>query len=522
MSDLNWNKLPWRKSSFSSDSANCVEVSWTRSSACHQGSCVEVGWTASSLCAGGDCVQVRHDDDVYVRDSKLGDDSPVQEWPLTYWEFLCDAIVADLPRFSGFRKLDDGGVELRWAHIHPAPLIFDAGEWKAFVLGVRAGEFDPDRLTERFQSSSSRRGVAEEVREGSDSAAGPDQAATGAGGTSSPPAPVAAHEPLVDAAPGEDLVAEIPLGGAVSADGSEWRPSPAAGAGEAGAASSRPAPVAAQTLVPMTAGHAFFCYCAQCTSISVATSTNVPAGQHDEDPAPPLGDSSALSNPVAGQPGSPWHIGRAWSGHEIEDACPCEQEPCGLVATPDPSCVQHSRTKTIRQSHRADQCAALGAGITWSEDPSLGEPQGPPAGRPVDASTDEVTLSSAVQPGSDTAGTEVPPGPVPAAPEYGDLVMRQVEPRFIVDQAPERTLMSLGLLQSADERALFVAGGDTIYFGYDHESMGQFVYQVVGWDAERRGLILERISPASEAIDAELAKAAAPLVPAVETQETVS
>jgi hypothetical protein len=80
----------------------------------------------------------------------------------------------------------------------------------------------------------------------------------------------------------------------------------------------------------------------------------------------------------------------------------------------------------------------------------------------------------------------------------------------------------LGLLQSADERALFVAGGDTIYFGYDHESMGQFVYQVVGWDAERRGLILERISPASEAIDAELAKAAAPLVPAVETQETVS
>jgi hypothetical protein len=350
MSDLNWNKLPWRKSSFSSDSANCVEVSWTRSSACHQGSCVEVGWTSSSLCAGGDCVQVRHDDDVvYVRDSKLGDDSPVQEWPLTYWEFLCDAIVADLPRFSGFRKLDDGGVELRWEHIHPAPLIFDDGEWKAFVLGVRAGEFDPEKLSEG-------------VSAGSGSVAGSGEAAAGT---------------------------DVSWGGAV--------------------------PVAA------------------------------------------------------------------------------EQSLDDYLDT-----------------------------ITWIEDPSLGEPQGPPAGRPVDVSADEVDLSSAVQPGFDAAGTGVPPDPVPVAPEYGDLVMRRVEPRFIVDQAPERTLMSLGLLQSADERALFVAGGDTIYFGYDHESMGQFVYQVVGWDAERRGLILERISPASEAIDAELAKAAAPLVPAVETQETVS
>jgi hypothetical protein len=487
---------------------------------------------------------------VYVRDSKLGDDSPVQEWPLTYWEFLCDAIVADLPRFSGFRKLDDGGVELRWAHIHPAPLIFDAGEWKAFVLGVRAGEFDPDRLTERFQSSSSRRGVAEEVREGSDSAAGPDQAATGAGGTSSPPAPVAAHEPLVDAAPGEDLVAEIPLGGAVSADGSEWRPSPAAGAGEAGAASSRPAPVAAQTLVPMTAGHAFFCYCAQCTSISVATSTNVPAGQHDEDPAPPLGDSSALSNPVAGQPGSPWHIGRAWSGHEIEDACPCEQEPCGLVATPDPSCVQHSRTKTIRQSHRADQCAALGAGITWSEDPSLGEPQGPPAGRPVDASTDEVTLSSAVQPGSDAAGTGVPPDPVPAAPlddvlaEVAEERVRQTAKHGDQSHLPNGTgpaliLRDLPQYQSAsraDHLAIWAKarckaasqneGGDGS-ITFEHILTEEWGEAIAESDPVKLRAELIQLAAVAvqwvQAIDRrEWARAVAPLVPAVETQETVS
>jgi hypothetical protein len=59
--------------------------------------------------------------------------------------------------------------------------------------------------------------------------------------------------------------------------------------------------------------------------------------------------------------------------------------------------------------------------LIWSEDPSLGEPQDSPAGRPVDASTDEVTLSSAVQPGSDAAGTGTPPDPVPVAQLAPDL-----------------------------------------------------------------------------------------------------
>jgi hypothetical protein len=287
MSDLNWNKLPWRKSSFSSDSANCVEVSWTRSSACHQGSCVEVGWTASSRCAGGDCVQVRHDDDVvYVRDSKLGNHSPIQEWPLTYWEFLCDAIVADLPRFSGFRKLDDGGVELRWAHIHPAPLIFDAGEWKAFVLGVRAGEFDGEKLSE---------GVTAEPPSG-----GSDRAATGTAEQGCGAVPVAA-----ESSPPDDWFARQ-----LDAD---------------------------------------------CASIDT--------------PADRLAGRGSLLP----------------------------------ASTPD-------------DPRSGGQPGPYVAEITWSEDPSLGEPQDSPAGRPVDASTDEVDLSSAVQPGSeDATGTEVPPDPVPVA-----------------------------------------------------------------------------------------------------------
>jgi len=55
-----------------------------------------------------------------------------------------------------------------------------------------------------------------------------------------------------------------------------------------------------------------------------------------------------------------WHNGCAWTGHDIEDACPCPQEPCGLVSAPAPDCPQHSLTagKSIRQSHPAEICPA--------------------------------------------------------------------------------------------------------------------------------------------------------------------
>lgn len=60
-------------------------------------------WHRSSGCASGDCVVVAVDGDlVLVRDSKLGDNSPT--------------------------------------------LTFTCTEWDAFVEGVRAGEFDVDRL----------------------------------------------------------------------------------------------------------------------------------------------------------------------------------------------------------------------------------------------------------------------------------------------------------------------------------------------------------------------------------------
>jgi len=54
------------------------------------------------------------------------------------------------------------------------------------------------------------------------------------------------------------------------------------------------------------------------------------------------------------------HVGRSWSGHQIEDLCPCPQEPCGLVdlQKADPQCVQHNLTRTIRQGHAEEDCPA--------------------------------------------------------------------------------------------------------------------------------------------------------------------
>lgn len=55
------------------------------------------------------------------------------------------------------------------------------------------------------------------------------------------------------------------------------------------------------------------------------------------------------------------HIGRSWPGMQpdLEDECPCPQEPCGLIAVEkiDPNCPQHGRgEKTIRASHLPEHC----------------------------------------------------------------------------------------------------------------------------------------------------------------------
>lgn len=54
------------------------------------------------------------------------------------------------------------------------------------------------------------------------------------------------------------------------------------------------------------------------------------------------------------------HIGRQFTGTEIEQDCPCPTAPCGLVyeAHADPTCTEHhmDHAPTIRQGHPSGRC----------------------------------------------------------------------------------------------------------------------------------------------------------------------
>ena len=67
-----------------------------------------------------------------------------------------------------------------------------------------------------------------------------------------------------------------------------------------------------------------------------------------------------------------WHIGRSFHGTRLEDACPCEKAPCGLVtseAAEKANCPEHriDSAKTIRQSHLASKCPAIPAETSEDE-----------------------------------------------------------------------------------------------------------------------------------------------------------
>lgn len=108
------------------------DFEWLRSSYCANGACVEVLWT-------GRCVD--------VQDSKLYPASPIQRYSVPEWSGLVAAIKAYAPHVA-VEFLPSGHVVLgfRYADRHE-PLTFTAAEWHAFELGVRAGEFDTNRLS---------------------------------------------------------------------------------------------------------------------------------------------------------------------------------------------------------------------------------------------------------------------------------------------------------------------------------------------------------------------------------------
>lgn len=123
---------------------------------------------------------------------------------------------------------------------------------------------------------------------------------------------------------------------------------------------------------------------------------------------------------------SDYHIGRSFTGHEIEDNCPCFKAPCGLVADVAPDCPQHApeAVHTIRQSHPAFLCPALVEEAREAvllrnlteEISAEGAPPGEPVGAP---------LTVAAQPSD--AGTATPSAePVlSVCPNCGDVALRE-------------------------------------------------------------------------------------------------
>lgn len=71
-------RLEWRKSSFSTSEANCVEVAWRKSSfSSSQSDCVEVAWAEAPATA--------------VRDSK-NTDGPTLAFPVPAWHRFLRAV----------------------------------------------------------------------------------------------------------------------------------------------------------------------------------------------------------------------------------------------------------------------------------------------------------------------------------------------------------------------------------------------------------------------------------------------
>lgn len=74
-----------------------------------------------------------------------------------------------------------------------------------------------------------------------------------------------------------------------------------------------------------------------------------------------LHDSAGeLSSFIVNHSPNELHIGRSFVGHPLEDECPCQKAPCGLVVLSkvDPTCPEHRfmAAKTIRQTHQLAKC----------------------------------------------------------------------------------------------------------------------------------------------------------------------
>lgn len=216
-------------------------------------------WARSSRCSGGDCVLVaRTNGDhamVLVRDSKQGDvgaGGSVQTWAREEWAELLRAVRMG----EDHPALDErDGEMLVGLHRHEVLRFSLEEEWRSFVAGAIAGELEFGQLPdvsawlaapgESAPTDCCGGSCHEDVPAGR-----PDDHAPPLGSSDSPAAAgQPGPEPPAETIPGKrgrGSDADAQPEGVRTAESPGWRPDAATGAGEVGATSSRPVPVAAE------------------------------------------------------------------------------------------------------------------------------------------------------------------------------------------------------------------------------------------------------------------------------------
>ncbi|WP_279580578.1 DUF397 domain-containing protein [Fodinicola feengrottensis] len=93
----------------------------------------------------GQCVEVGSNDQILIRDTKLGEASPVLFVLPINWQLFVDHVRTG-GVLSGFPTVEFAGGEIRMRTDSSGPVLsYSPAEWDAFVAGVELGEFDLDQ-----------------------------------------------------------------------------------------------------------------------------------------------------------------------------------------------------------------------------------------------------------------------------------------------------------------------------------------------------------------------------------------